>query len=380
MRILHVDSERSWRGGQNQVLLLMRRQRAQGDDPLLVAPAGAALSIRAGVEGFRVWPVPMRGTWDLASVAGLARVMREVRPDVVHWHAARAHAVGAMASLLAPAPARVLSRRVQFPVRRSLGSMLLYALPVDRIAAISAAVRDALVASGVAAGKIDVVPSGIDPAPDADPAARSALRHTFGLHDQAVLAITVAALAKGKGHSDLLRATAAASVRAPMLMLWIVGAGPLEQDLRRECRSLGLEGRVQFLGFRTDIQSLLHAADFFCLATQSEGLGSSILEAMSVGLPVVATRVGGIPEVVQEGETGILVPDSDPVALAAAMERMAADAGSREAMGAASRRRATLFSADRTAEGTYRVYGAALSARGRAGTASGPVDPVNSTC
>ncbi len=318
IRILHVDSERPWRGGQNQILLLMRRQRARGDDPVLAAPPDAVLSERAKAEGFSVRPVAMRGTWDMASVIALARIMREVRPDVVHWHAARAHAIGAMASLLEAAPARVLSRRVQFPVRRSLGSLLLYALPVDRIAAISSAVRAALVRSGVDAAKIEVVPSGIDPAPEAGPAQRLALRRTFGIEEGTVLAITVSALAAGKGHRRLLSAVAAASVRAPMLRLWVAGSGPLERELREQAGALGLEARVQFLGFRTDIQALLHAADFFCLATQSEGLGSSILEAMAAGLPVVATRVGGIPEIVEEERTGILVSESDPSALAAA--------------------------------------------------------------
>ncbi len=365
IRILHVDSERPWRGGQNQILLLMRRQRARGDDPHLAAPPRAALSERAAGEGFPVRPVPMRGTWDVASVAGLASAMRAIRPDVVHWHAARAHAIGALASLLDPAPARVLSRRVQFPVRRSLGSRLLYALPVDRIVAISAAVKDALTRSGVAPDSIDIVPSGIDPAPAPDPAGRIALRRSLGVEDRDALAITVSALSSGKGHGDLLRAAAAAASSAPLLRLWIVGEGPLEPRLREENRALGLEGRVQFLGFRTDIQALLHAADFFCLATHSEGLGSSILEAMAAGLPVVATRVGGIPEIVEEGSTGVLVPPSDPGALAAAMEQMALDAGLRDAMGAASRKRADLFSADRMAEGTYRSYRAAFSARAR---------------
>ncbi len=364
IRILHVDSERPWRGGQNQILLLMRRQRARGDDAHLAAPAEAALATRAAAESFPVHPVAMRGTWDLGSVLALARVMRAIRPDVVHWHAARAHAIGAMASLLHPAPARVLSRRVQLPVRRSIGSKLLYALPVDRIAAISEAVRDALVGSGVAAERIDVVPSGIDPPTALDPAARFDLRRSFGIENRDVLAVTLAALSLGKGHRDLLRATAAASTRAPSLRLWIVGEGPLDTELRRECRSLGLEGRVQFLGFRTDIQALLQAADLFCLATRHEGLGSSILEAMAAGLPVVATRVGGIPEIVEEGSTGILVPESDPAALADALERMASDPGLRERMGERARARAALFGANRTAEGTYGVYRAALSVRG----------------
>jgi len=259
----------------------------------------------------------------------------------------------------------VLSRRVVFPVRRSIGSRLLYALPVDRIAAISDAVRDVLIRSGVDPRKIDVVPSGIEPSPPPDGARRADLRRSLGCGEADVVAIVVSALAPGKGHGDLLRAAAAVE-RSLGLRLWLAGEGPLLATLQAEARARGLEPSVQFLGFRTDIQSLLHAADFFCLATQSEGLGSSILEAMSAGLPVVATRVGGVPEIVEDGVTGILVPASNPGALAIAMARMAGDRGLRETMGGRGRERASLFSAERTAEMTDRVYRAGRLGRGRA--------------
>jgi glycosyltransferase involved in cell wall biosynthesis len=361
MRILHVDSERPWRGGQNQVLLLMRRQRARGDEPQLAAPPDAELLRRARAEGFPVHPVPMRGTWDVPSALALAAIHRDQRPDVVHWHAARAHALGALASLLTPGPARVLSRRVIFPVRRSPGSRLLYALPIDRIAAISEAVRDALVRSGVDAAKIDVVPSGIELPPPRDPAERVGLRRALGCDGEDVVAITVAALGEGKGHRELLRALETAAARAPRLTLWIAGEGPLRPELESMARALG--ARVQFLGFRADIHSLLHAADVFCLATRSEGLGSSILEAMAAGLPVVATRVGGVPEVVDDQRTGILVPLDDSAGLSEALVRMAGDRCLREEMGTAGHSRAAAFSADRTAEGTNRVYRTALERR-----------------
>src|SRR6267378_948599 len=343
----------------------MRRQRARGDDPHLAAPGEGALAARASKEGFPVHPVPMRGAWDLRAVLALASVMRAIRPEIVHWQAARAHAIGAMAALIERAPARVLSRRVQFPVRGSVGSRLLYALPIDRIAAISGAVREALVRSGVDAAKIDVVPSGIDVAPGLSPARRLELRAELGCADPDVVGINVAALSPGKSHEDLLRATAIASRRAPRLKLWIAGEGPLEETLRKEQRTLGLDGTVTFLGFRTDVEALLRAADFFCTPTSSEGLGSSILEAMAAGLPVVATRVGGIPEIVEDGRTGVLVPPSDPAAFAESMVAMAARADLRREMGKSGREHAGRFSADRTAEGTYVVYRAALKARRR---------------
>jgi glycosyltransferase involved in cell wall biosynthesis len=362
MRVLHVDSELPWRGGQNQILLLMRRQRARGDDPQLVAPGRGALAARAAAEGFPVHPVGMRGTWDIPAAIALARVMHKIRPDVVHWHAARAHAVGAIAALLAPRPARVLSRRVQIPVRRSPGSRLLYALRIDRIAAISNAVRDALVQSGVDARKIDVVPSGIDPAPARDPSRRAEVRARLGCSEEEVVGINVSALAAGKAHLDLMQGAAIALRRAPRLRLWIAGEGPLENALRAERRALDLEREVQLLGFRADIMSLLQAADFFCLPTLHEGLGSSILEAMSAGLPVIATRVGGIPEIIEDGRNGILIPPSDPGALADAMVEMATRPDLRGAMGACGATRAGSFSADRTAEAMVEVYRLALAA------------------
>lgn len=343
----------------------MRRQRSRGDDPRLVAPVGSALVERASKEGFTVHPLPLRGAWDLPSVLALARLMRQERPDIVHWHAARAHAIGAMAALIAPGPARVLSRRVHFPVRRSLGSRLLYALRIERIAAISEAVRDSLVQSGVDPGLIRIVPSGIEVASLSGPFDRSSARQRLGAGDQDVVALNVSAMAPRKGQSDLLQATAASIRRVPSLKVWIAGEGPLEEELRGEQRALGLEESVKFLGFRTDVLELLRAADFFCLPSHSEGLGTSILEAMAAGLPVVATRTGGVPEIVAELRTGILVPPSDPAALSDAMVHLASRADLRASMGALGRERAELFSADRTAQLTREVYRSALAARGR---------------
>jgi glycosyltransferase involved in cell wall biosynthesis len=367
IRILHVDSERTWRGGERQVLELMRRQRRAGDDPHLAAPGECAIFLRARDEGVPVHPVSMRGTWDVASALAIAALHRRLRPDVVHWHAARAHALGAFASLLAPGPARVLSRRVDFPVRRTLGSRLLWALPIEAIAAISEGVREALARSGVDPARVRVVPSGIDLAPyDSPPsgADRETLRASLGVGRDEVVALQAAALAPHKSQTDLLKAASLARDRAPRLRVWIAGEGALRAALEAEHAALGLGTTVRFLGFREDVARLLAAADFFVVSSYLEGMGTATLDAMASGLAVVATRTGGIPEIVQEGETGILVPARDPKALADAMVRVSADPALRGRLGAAGKTRARLFSADRTAEGTRRVYEEALASRG----------------
>ncbi len=363
LRVLHVDSERPWRGGERQVLELMRRQRRRGDAPHLAAPEDSAIFARARDEGFTVHAVPMRGTWDLPSAFALAGLHRSLRPDLVHWHAARAHALGAIASLLAPGPARILSRRVDFPVRRTVGSRLLWALPMEAIAAISGGVREALVRSGVDPGRLRVVPSGIDLAPFDEPADRRAIRERLVVAQEDVLAFQAAALAPHKSQTDLLRAAALARGEAPRLRVWIAGEGPLRRALEEEHRALGLGTVVRFLGFRDDVNDLLRAADLFVVSSYLEGMGTATLDAMAAGLPVVATRVGGIPEIVEDGVSGILVPPRDPGALAAAMVRLSNDADLRARLGEAGRVRVREFSADRTEERTRALYDEVLRGR-----------------
>lgn len=363
LRVLHLDSERTWRGGERQVLFLMRHQRDAGDQPILAAPPKSAILERARAAGFDVRPVPMRGTWDLHSVLRLASILRTDRPDVVHWHAARAHALGAMAARLERAPRTVLSRRVDFPVRRTLGSRLLYSLPIDAIAAISEGVRRALVASGVPAGRIRVIPSGIDLQLFELPFDREAVRRELGLGPGDVLAIQVAALAPHKSQETLLDAAARLSRSAPNVTICIAGEGALRDVLLARHRALGLGDRVRFLGFREDVIPLLRAADLFVLSSYLEGLGTSVLDAMAAGLPVVATEVGGVPEIVRHEVNGLLVPARDPEALAAAIARLAQDPGARARMGAKGRERAREFGSDRTAAATRALYEELLAAQ-----------------
>ena len=362
LRVLHVHSERTWRGGERQVLELMRRQRARGDEPHLVAPRESELLGRAVSEGFPGHAVAMRGAWDLPSVLDLAGLNRRLRPDVVHWHAARAHALGAMAALLSPVPARVLTRRMELPVRGSLGSRLLYGLRRDATIAISDGVRDALARSGLDPARIWVVRSGIDLAPYAAPFDRAQVRARFGIRERDFLVLQVAALTAEKSQRDLLAAARIVLDAKPEALVWIAGDGALREELERQHQELGLGDRVRLLGFRDDVPDLLRAADLFCVSSYHEGMGTATLDAMAAGLPVVATRVGGIPEVVEDRATGLLVPPHDPGAMAGAILGLAADVARRGAMGERAKERVRAFSADRTEKETRQVY---LEAIGR---------------
>ncbi|KGN39128.1 glycosyl transferase family 1 [Knoellia subterranea KCTC 19937] len=190
----------------------------------------------------------------------------------------------------------------------------------------------------------DVLIHGIDPAAvRPSPDARARLRAELGIGDDEVLSLTVANLRHNKDYPNLLRAAVNASGREPRLRFAAVGQGPLVDDMAVLHGTLGLGDRFQFLGFRRDVHDLMAAADVFTLASAHEGLPVAVMEAFAAGLPVVATKVGGLPQQVTDGVEGRLVPAGDSTALADALVTLAADEGLRERMGAAARERATAY-------------------------------------
>jgi glycosyltransferase involved in cell wall biosynthesis len=232
----------------------------------------------------------------------------------------------------------------------------LYNRAVDAVIAISGGVRDALLRAGVRADRIRVVPSGIDVQRLGVPAeARERVRREWGLAAHQVAVVVPAVLEHRKGHAVLLAAARSGAARTPDLRYVFCGAGSEAAALEAMAADLG--GVVRFAGFRRDVPACLAAADIVALPSLHEGLGVAALEAMAASKPVVASRVGGLGEVVIDGETGLLVPPGEPEALAAALERLAADPGLRARLAAAGRTRVlTHYTSARMADGTLACY------------------------
>ncbi len=188
------------------------------------------------------------------------------------------------------------------------------------------------------------------------PAARRAARAELGLPDEALVIGTVGNLTAKKDQAALLAAFALLRRRRPDARLVLVGAGPLESRLRE----LAGEG-VLFAGSRGDVPALLPGWDVFCLSSRQEGLPVALMEAMTSGLPSVVTRVGGMPEVLDDGVEGRLVAPGDPAQLAAALDGLAADRGLRERMGAAARERSKSFDVAGAQRAIERVYARVLA-------------------
>ncbi|HEV2750968.1 MAG TPA: glycosyltransferase [Gemmatimonadales bacterium] len=314
MRVLHVDSGREYRGGQDQVRLLIRElARESGVEQRLVTKQDSELARRVNSEGVTVRGVPWafgldpRASWRIA-VEALAW-----SPDVIHAHNAHAVTLAAWArrflQLTRRTPALVATRRVVFPVRP--GSALRRA---DAVIAISEATRSSLLAAGFAPAEVKVVRSGIDREEVRRAAAPPlAIRATLGLPAGAPVAANVAALERPKDQRTLVNAAHTARSIRPDLHWLIAGDGPERQALEAEVRRLALADRVHLLGHVSRADALLAESDVVVMSSQAEGLGTVVLHALALEKPVVATAAGGLPEVVP---SEWIVPVGDAAALA----------------------------------------------------------------
>lgn len=316
MRVLQVDAGREWRGGQNQVRLLMR-ELENGYlevEQALITRRDSALA--RSVRGERI-PVDEVGWWlsiDLRAIAGVRALMKRFQPDLVHVHDSHALSVvrlagAALRGRTHRSPTLIAHRRVDFHVRRRSSWFR-----VHRIVAVSEAVKRVLISDGIAARDITVIPDGIDPDEVCTRAAALLdIRGRLGLPPGTPLAVNVAALVDHKDQHTLIRAAAYARSVRPDLHWAIAGDGELRHTLERHIAQQTLGDRVHLLGYIPAADALIREGDVFVMSSKEEGLGSVILHALALGKPVVATAAGGIPEVLPQDR---LVPVGDATALA----------------------------------------------------------------
>lgn len=354
---LHIDTARSWRGGQNQVLLTVNGLRAMGQRAALVAHPDGELRQRAA-EGLDLIPLAPRNEMDLSAAWRLSRIIRRLGPDVVHAHDPHGVAMAALAlsmSTTRPAPPLVASRRVDFHLKGNSLSRWKNR-QVDCFVAASDAIRDMLVADGVPAERTVTVHEGVD-------AARIAAAPAVNVHEvlwlphHAPLVGNVAALVPHKGQRYLIEAAHLVHREIPDARFVIFGEGELREHLEHLVHEHHLEKHVLLPGFRTDVIGCIKGLDLFVMTSVTEGLGTSLLDAMACERAIVATRTGGIPEVVEDGVTGLLVPPRDASALARAIAGLLADGPRRQRLGAAGLRRVgERFTVERMVAETAAVY------------------------
>jgi len=354
MRVLLVDLERSWRGGQSQALLLLRGLRGRGHTAELIAPADSALAERAAAAGIFVHVAAAKDRrWGAARA--LRRLLRGGSVDIVHANEAHALTAAWLARAHKRAPL-VAARRVTFPLSRGYISLARYRAAA-RIIAISQAVRERLLAARLDPQCITVVADGVEIPPRTSDEQRRSARARWGFTPREQVLALVAPFTAEKGHALLLDAFSALRRDAPQARLLLAGDGPLSPALEAQARAANFADEVRFAGFVEDVDAVYAAADLFVFPSLSEGAGTSLLSAMAHALPVAALASGGIKEIIDDGSNGLLVQETEPAALAGATASLLTDRARAHRLGEAARETVSAkFSADRMVDATLTVF------------------------
>lgn len=369
LKILHIDPERNWGGGEAQVFGLLSYLAERGHrNALLTDPRGRLFQQSQALD-VATMPLVVRNDLDLRPVPGLRRLIRREDYDIVHLHTKRAHALSLWLSHSASRPKYVVTRRMDYPESKSWYTRCLYNRKVDGVIAISKKISELLAEAGVERERIRLIHSGMDPKPfDRAAVARE-------LHPETIVVGVAAVLEERKGHRFLLEAARQLKARGCNITYRIAGEGSLRKALEQTALRLGLKEDVEFLGFVTDMPGFLTNVDIVVLPSLLEGLGVSVLEAMAAGKAVIASRVGGLPELVIDGITGFLVEPRDVEGLAHAIAKLAGDRMLLQEMGQKGKQRLEKnFTMQRMARENEGYYYDLL-----AGTVTSPRTPIRPT-
>lgn len=303
--VLHTEASLGFGGQERRIL-----RELEGLDParfrgLLLCQPGAKLGLVTEERKIPTIRLKMRSSFDPVAFFRILRLIRREHVDVIHAHSSRdawlAGAAGKMLGVTVFRTRHLLTR---------IGGRYVYTHLTDRVITVSEGVREYLISAGVPAERIIAVPTGINLRRfDASRTDLMDMRAHFKIPRDAFVIGLIAVLRRAKGHRFLLQAVRQLAPEFPRIKLLIAGTGPQEQNIRNLIQQLGLEEQVVMLGHQDDIPSLLTALDVFVLPATEEALGTALIEATAMGVPVIATRIGGIPEVL--GDAGLLFESED---------------------------------------------------------------------
>jgi glycosyltransferase involved in cell wall biosynthesis len=314
LRILHLNNEKTWRGGERQTLLLAAELQKMGVQNAIACRRDSPLEARAIKESVPVIHVGASNPLLLANLLALAP-----KYDLLHCHTGRGHSVAAIQSVFNRTPLLV-TRRVDFLPRRSIFNRFKFSR-ARKVVCISQFIATQMRDWGLPKEKLVIIPSAV-PLPDAKisrDAVSLELRRRLNISADKKLIGNIAAMVGHKDQATLLRAARHVVDKRPNAAIVIIGDGELRPQLEQQRRELHLEQFVYFAGFIPDAEKFLPAFDVFAMSSCMEGLGSIVLDAFAAGVPVAATAGGGLPELVRQRDTGLLAPIGDDRALARAV-------------------------------------------------------------
>lgn len=321
--VLHTEWSDGWGGQERRILSEMTGMAERGHRVILATRSHAKLAAKSRAAGIEVIELPFAGKFDLRTILPLARRIRQDNIEIVSTHSGTDSWVGAFAARLGKATL-VRTRHLNIPLRRHWYNFVHFM--ARRIVSCGETMRRNLIDNcGFPAGQIVSIPTGIDFPAFVAQCSRASTRQQLGLNESAFVVLMVGVIRAVKRHEVALRAFAQFLPSCPDAVLLLAGEGPMMGDMQKLAAELGIENSVRFLGHREDVPDLFGTADCALLTSRSEGVPQAVTQGLGCGLPTIATRVGGVPELIEDGKTGILVEAGDVEAIAAALRKFVAD-------------------------------------------------------
>jgi glycosyltransferase involved in cell wall biosynthesis len=357
IQILHINTAGTWRGGEKQTFYLVYHLNKRGYSSFCICRKDSSLHQKLAFNNLPHFPLKIRSGFDIIAAKGIARICGELNAKILHLHTSHAHSLGFLSSLFYRVPVSIVSRRVDFRISKNIFSRIKYNYP-DMYIAVSNAVRDILIKDRIPPDKVVTVYSGVDTA-SYNGADTEYLNREFSFipgFERKIRLVNTAALTHQKDHETLIKAIGILKDMFRDFILIIAGEGELKRHLLSLCKSLSLEENIVFTGFREDALNLTAFADIFVISSRWEGLGTSIIDAMALGKPVIAAETGGIPELIKDNMNGLLVPKEDPWALAETIFRLISDEPLRKRLSEQAHKDARNFTIEKTVDRTIEVY------------------------
>lgn len=350
--IAHIDTEKDWRGGQQQVYSLMRGLNSHNVRNVAIVRKDGELHKRLIGAEIPVLPLSPRFEFDPWAAWKIRNFLVQEGVNLLHAHSAHAVSLAALSTRNATVP-YVVTRRVDYPIGANLFSRWKYQ-GAAHIFCVTADIQRVLEKGGLPRTKTSVVHSGLDFS--RFEALQPITKKDLGFDEENTVIGQAAALSPQKDPFTFVAAIKRVMGERPEVRGVMVGDGPLRGEVEGFIQKLGLQQKIRLVGFRSDVLRYVKGFDLFCMSSREEGICMAIVEAMALRVPVVATRVGGIPEVIIDNETGFLAPAGDPQLFAARIEDVLQHHGSLDEILNRAQARARDFDVRQTIEQTHRVY------------------------
>ena len=354
---MQLSSEKSWRGGEQQIAYLIQYLKTQNVDVVVCCRKNSAFSQWCREKQIRFYELGFKNGADLRTALGIKRIAKRENIDIINVHSGKSHSLAYLALRLGMNRPLVVHRRVDFPLKTGGFSLAKYNHKnVKQIICVSNAIALLVRKAVQNPDRVKTVYSGIDPTRFAATNSTGYIHNEFNINPSKRLIANISAIAPHKDYETFLRTAQFVIKKRNDCHFLIVGDGNLRHDIEDLAKSLQLSSSVTFTGFRNDIPQLFRELTLFLITSDTEGLGTTVIDSLCNGIPVVATNAGGIPELVRNGEEGYLCSIGDSICLGEKVNSLLSNEDERQKMSKKAIERAKLFTNEQMGEGVLRIY------------------------